>query len=176
MLNFRCSIKDTVDIQKIQKLADEASVEILVGFPSGRQHVPTVHKNSNKEYRTYDQQDIRQAEPIDNDELAKMLSYGTADIPARPFLEEGIASKKEELRKEMEKQAEKAINGQNADWSKVGTMAVGAIYEFVRSDHYRSTKPNSQKTIKYKGSDLPLIDGGDLVNNVTFLVNGVEKQ
>lgn len=175
-LEMKASLKNTVDLTQIQKLADKARVQILVGFPSGRQHVPTYHKDEHGEVKAYGGGDIRDEKPIETSELAKELSYGTATIPARPFLEEGVKSKKDEIQEAMEEQVQKLKEGQKANWNKVGTMAVGAIEEFVRSDYYKSTKPNSKKTIEYKGSDTPLIDGGDLLNNLTFLVNGVEKK
>ena len=150
---IRVNIRNTVDTRKIQETARKAAVDILVGFPGGRQHVPTFHKNDKGEYKTYEGKNVEDAEPIETAELAKQLHYGAGNIPARPFLEEGIASKKNELTQAMKEEAAKAINGGSANWQKVGTMAVGAINEFVRGDHYRNTVPNSPKTIEYKGSD-----------------------
>ncbi len=169
---LRVNIKNTVDTSKIQALASKAAANILVGFPSGRQHVPTFHKDENGKYRTYDGKNIEEAEPIETAELAKMLSFGTAEIPARPFLEDGIASKKKELAEAIRQEAKKVLDGGQANWNKVGTMAVGAINEFVRGDYYKSTKPNSKKTQEYKGSDKPLIDGADLINSLVFVVKG----
>ena len=167
---LRVNIKNTVDTSKIQALARKAAANILVGFPSGRQHVPTFHKDENGKYRTYDGKNIEEAEPIETAELAKMLSFGTAEIPARPFLEDGITSKKEEIKNALQNEAKKVLNGGQANWNKVGTMAVGAVQEFVRGDYYKSTKPNSKKTQEYKGSDKPLIDGGNLIQSLQFLV------
>lgn len=167
---IRVNIQNTVDTSKIQALARKAAANILVGFPSGMQHVPTFHKNEDGEYRTYEGEDISNAEPIETAELAKELSYGTSNTPPRPFLEEGIRSKQAELVKALETEAEKALNGGQANWNKVGTMAVGAVQEFVRGDYYRTNVPNSDKTIEYKGSDKPLIDGGNLIQSLQFIV------
>ena len=167
---LRVNIKNTVDTKKIQALARKAAANILVGFPSGDMHVPTFHKNDKGEYKTYDGKNIEDAEPIENAELAKALSYGTSTIPPRPFLEEGIASKKEEIKKALQEEAKKVMDGGQANWNKVGTMAVGAVQEFVRSDYYRTNVPNSPKTVKYKGSDKPLIDGANLIGGLKFVV------
>ena len=172
---LRVNIVNTLDTSKIQKLAQKAACEILVGFPSGRQHVPTFHKNENGEYKTYDGKDIADAEPIETAELAKMLHFGTADIPARPFLEDGIRDRQEDIKKALQDEAKKIVDGGSANWNKVGTMAVGAIQEFVRGDYYKTNVPNSQRTIDYKGSDKPLIDGADLINSLTFIVQNGEK-
>lgn len=172
---LRVNIRNTVDTSKIQKLAKKAAVNILVGFPSGRQHVPTFHKNENGEYKTYNGGNIEDAKPIETAELAKMLHFGTATIPARPFLDDGINSKKDEILDVFRKEAKKAIDGGSANWNKVGTMAVGAIQEFVRGDYYKTNEPNSKKTIDYKGSDTPLIDGADLINSLEFIVQSGSK-
>lgn len=172
---LRVNIKNTVDTSKIQALARKAAANILVGFPSGDMHVPTIHKNENGEYRTYDGKNVEDLEPIENAELAKALSFGTSTIPGRPFLEDGIASKKEELKKALQEEAKKVIDGGQANWNKVGTMAVGAVQEFVRGDYYKTNVPNSPKTIKYKGSDKPLIDGANLINDLKFVVQSGGK-
>lgn len=167
---LRVNIRNTVDTSKIQKLARKAACNILVGFPSGEMHVPTIHKNEDGEYKTYSGEDVKEVQPIENAELAKMLSYGAGNIPPRPFLDQGIESKQEELTTALKTEAAKVVNGGQANWNKVGTMAVGAIQEFVRGDYYRTNVPNSQKTIDYKGSDKPLIDGANLIQDVKFVV------
>lgn len=167
---LKVSIRNTVDTSKIQKAAQKAACEILVGFPSGRMHVPTVHKDAEGKYKGYNGESVENIEPIETAELAKALYFGTANIPARPFLEDGINSKKEQLADAIKQEAKKAVDGGSANWNKVGTMAVGAIQEFVRGDYYKTNEPNSQRTIDYKGSDKPLIDGADLINSLSFVV------
>ena len=164
--------ENTIDIKKLSEFANKCKAEILVGFLSGRQHVPTLHKDASGNYKTYNGKSPESMESIETAELAKTLSYGGDGIPPRPFLEEGVLSKKEEILAEIKAQTEKVHAGLKPNWDKVGTMAVGVIQEFVRGDYYRSHSPNSQKTIDYKGSDTPLIDGGDLINYMTFVVDG----
>ena len=172
---LRVNIKNTVDTSKIQALARKAAANILVGFPSGDMHTPTFHKNEQGEYRTYDGKRVEEAEPIENAELAKMLSFGTAEIPARPFLEDGIASKKEEIKNALQEEAKKVLDGGQANWNEVGTLAVGAVQDFVRGDYYKTNIPNGPKTIKYKGSDKPLIDSANLINDLKFVVQSGGK-
>lgn len=172
---IRVNILNTVDTKKIQETVRKAACNILVGFPSGEMHVPTFHKNKDGKYVGYNNENVEDVKPIETAELAKSLSFGTAEYPARPFLEEGIESKKDELVEAMKQEAKKAIEGGGANWDKVGTMAVGAIEEFVRGDYYKSTKPNSKKTIEYKGSDKPLIDGGNLIQSLHYVVQNGGK-
>ena len=49
---------------------------------------------------------------------------------------------------------------------------MGAVQRFVRSGYYKANVPNSRHTVEFKGSDTPLIDGGDLVNSLEFVVEG----
>lgn len=46
------------------------------------------------------------------------------------------------------------------------------MQELMRSDYYKNRAPNSSKTIEQKRSDILLIDGGNLINALTFVVDG----
>ena len=162
---FAVSSQNTVDYQKIQDMLKKCNVQILVGFPSGRQHISTKHEGEDGE-EAYKNQD----EPIETAELAEQLSYGTANIPARPFLDIGLEEAKEKLNAAIEKELKKIETGQEPNWDKIGTMAVGSVQELVRSDYFKTRVPNSDRTIRIKGSDTPLIDGGDLINSLTYIV------
>ena len=180
MLKFEVDQKKSFDDQEIQKFVSNVNAEVLVGFLSGRQHIPTLHKDDTERpnqkrrgnYVGYNgENDPQNNPPIETAELAKMLTFGSANIPARPFIEEGLLSEKKELLNEIEKQINNAKQGK-ANWVKLGTNAVAAIQKFVRGDYYKNTVPNSPKTVEYKGSDTPLIDGGDLINSLEFIVEG----
>lgn len=155
--NMSQVMKNTVDVKKIQRFALKSNVQILVGFPSGLMHT-SVDKETGE------------AVTEETAELAKRLSYGDAKTPPRPFLEDGIESQEESLTAELKAQAAKVQNGEKANWDKVGTMAVGAIQDFVRGDYYRSNAPNAEKTIEDKGSDTPLIDTAAMLNSTTYIV------
>lgn len=169
-MEIKCTIQKSVDTKKIQELLKKNEVTILVGFPSGMQHQSTKHKNKNGEYQELDGSNPLDAKEMETADLARTLHYGGATIPARPFLEEGIESKKKEIYAAIAQEAKKNESGGSANWNKIGTMAVGAVQEFVRSDHYKTSVPNSPSTIKYKGSDTPLIDGENLIGSLTFKV------
>lgn len=174
MLSLKLNVRNVPDLHQIQDFIDNANADVLVGFLSGRQHVPTQHKNDKGEYKNIDGKDPVYPQ-METAELAKILTFGSATIPPRPFIEEGLLSKKDELRGEIGTQLDKIKDGKKANWNKVGTKAVGAIQEFVRSDYYKTHVPNGPKTIKYKGSDTPLIDGGDLINSLAYVVEGGGK-
>lgn len=166
MLNQILSFIDTDNTKKIQNFAKSANVDILVGFLSGKQHVSTLHKKGNSKNADY----AKPSQEWENAELAKMLTFGAGKIPARPFLEDGINSKKDDIQNAIQEQLDNIQNGDEANWDKIGTMAVGAVQEFTRGDFYKTNIPNSPETISKKGSDTPLIDGADLINSVEYVI------
>lgn len=170
MLSLKLNLQKVPDFSDIQQFAENANAKVMVGFLSGRTHVETKHKGEGGKYKDIDGGDATYKE-METAELAKILTFGDARIPPRPFIEEGILSKKDEIKKEIGVQLDKIKDGKKANWEKVGTKAVGAIQEFVRSDYYKTHVPNSPRTIKYKaGKDTPLIDGGDLINSLEYVV------
>ena len=184
MLSLQLNVQKLGDFHEIQDFIRHAQADILVGYPSGKEHVPTLHKDDTDrpnekrrgKYVGYnEEEDPQNNPPMELAELAKIQTFGANGIPARPFIEEGLLSKKEDLKQEFEKQLENVRTGKGANWNKVGTKAIGAVQEFVRSDYYKSTKPNSPKAIEYKGSNTPLIDGGDLINSLEFVVQEENK-
>lgn len=150
MVGLQTTVKNVADTSDLDAFAKNANVKILVGYLSGVQH----HSKGQK----------------DRADLAAILSFGDANIPARPFIKEGLLSKKDELRTKIKAQLDKIKDGNKANWEKVGSDAVGAVQEFVRSDYYKENIPNAKSTIAQKGSDKPLIDTADLVNALEFIV------
>lgn len=168
-------------IKKILDFASRSDAEIQVGFLAGRKHVATLHKDDTdrpNQKRKGNYTGIHGGPPDledkDTAELARELSLGTATIPARPFIPDGLESESERIETALEQQIDKAKEGLTPNWDKVGSMAVGAIQKFVRGDYYKTNVPNSRRTVEWKGSDTPLIDGGDLIGALTYVVNGKE--
>lgn len=145
----------------LRRFSANASAVVLVGYPSGKQH-------------TAGSRAQRQGETVELADLAKRLSVGDSAIPPRPFIEDGLRENSDALEKCVKEQVNAAKNGK-ANWNKVGTLAVGSVQQIVRSDYYKSTAPNSPVTIAMKSvgesvSDTPLIDTGDLINSLEFVV------
>lgn len=165
-------------IKELNKFMKNMNVKILVGFPSGREHVEMLHKEHRRadgteygKYVGYHGEDPATHKPIETSELAKMLSFGAHGVPARPFLEEGMQAGQKDIAQALGQEMATVLAGGSANWNKIGAVAVGKIQEFVRGDYYKTHVPNSQKTIDYKGSDTPLIDGADLINSLEFEVD-----
>jgi len=156
--------KSTLNLKPIQDLIYPGE-DILIGYPEGRVHA---------------------GGGIATDELARTLTYGTADIPARPFLEEGILTKKNEIGVLIQEHYTKRVEGKDKrpTLKRICAEAVSAVQDFVRSDYYKETVPNAPATIdrksrrqkgKYLLSDKPLIDTGDMLNATTFVVKELGK-
>ena len=152
---MKLEIGGGVDIQKIHRLV--RSDEVLVGYPDGVSHPDSA---------------------IQNSDLARALHFGTAKIPARPFLYQAIASIRTELQRklrEMYKRSVKEGKEPEGEYSLegIGALLVGAVQRFVRGDYFKSVTPNAPSTIAAKGSDTPLIDTGFMINSTTFITKKV---
>jgi hypothetical protein len=90
----------------------------------------------------------------------------TIDIPARPWLEPGVASATPEVLLTIQ-------DGMEADKSMdqileaVGAVAVGKVKVYMTE---LKTPPNAASTIRKKGSSNPLIDSGAMRQSVTHKV------
>lgn len=88
-------------------------------------------------------------------------------IPARPWLEPGVASATQEI---IETIADGIEDGKTPDETleAVGLVAAGAVKQYMTD---LKTPPNAASTIKKKGSANPLIDTGALRASVTHSVS-----
>lgn len=158
-MQIKADIKSTVDLSKIQAFIGPGD-DVLIGYPEGRPHPGST---------------------LSMDELARTQTYGDSEIPARPFLEEGILEKKNEVSQMVREHYEGRVEGKDKKptLARIGAFCVGAVKEFVFGDFYKQSIPNAESTIyrksrRQKGkvllSDKPLIDSGDMINATTYVV------
>lgn len=165
MLDIRMSARMQDHMERMRRVIENAEIMVLVGYPSGLTHIETTHHiNPETGERTTGTQ-----AGGDLAELAEKLHFGTAEIPSRPFLEDGLNLNQDELRKALKKELEKLKETGKANLDKVGTMAVGKVQELVRSGYYKDKVPNAPLTIMLKGSDTPLIDGANMIDSLRYL-------
>jgi hypothetical protein len=100
-------------------------------------------------------------------EVGYYQEYGTRDIPARPWLSEGI--KRADPAKLLKQIAVDVVNGRPAQQAldRAGVAAVGSIQEGFTAIAWQ---PNAASTIKAKGSSQPLIDTGRLRQSVSYKI------
>jgi hypothetical protein len=174
-----------IDTKKLEIMSED---EILIGFPSGLSHAGTgesiaeiaIKLSKGAGPQTWETNRRRnlgftKSGKIKWSKTATQATHHVDGIPARPFLEEGIGDGAANIQKRIEKYYDKKLNGQSADTElrSIGAVAVGSVQDFVKGDYYKSTCPNSETTIFAKGSDTPLIDTGQLINSLTYVVKNV---
>lgn len=107
-------------------------------------------------------------------DVAIYNEFGTETIPSRPFLRGSFDANKDEAARTMEHLLHKAEKGASAT---VVLNTLGQWYE-AKVKHYtrggtQYFKPNAPGTIKRKGSEVPLIDTGKMINAIRYaLVEG----
>lgn len=91
----------------------------------------------------------------------------TINIPARPWLEPGVASATPEVLATIQDGMDE---GKSMDQilEAVGVVAVGAVKVYMTE---LKTPPNAASTIRKKGSNNPLIDSGAMRQSVTHQVS-----
>ncbi|MFL1549757.1 hypothetical protein ACI77I_11725 [Pseudomonas sp. D47] len=91
----------------------------------------------------------------------------TVTIPARPWLEPGVASATPEVLLTIQDGME-AGKSMDQILDAVGVVAAAEVQIYMRD---LKTPPNAASTIRKKGSANPLIDAGALVKSVTYKVS-----
>lgn len=139
-------------------LKEMQAKEVLVGFPESED--TRVDEKGNPE-------------SITNASLAYIHNFGApeANIPARPFMVEGIEGVREKITDRMYTVGTAALEG-NKQAVDMGLNAVGLTAQLGIQDKINDGPftPNAPSTVKAKGSDSPLIDTGQLRNAVTFQI------
>lgn len=144
--------KDRVE-EVMRAMMDADRYQVLVGFP--------------------EQTGKRQEGGITNAQLAYIHDKGSPinNIPARPFLAEGIEAVQGQLEAIFEGIAARALaNGPDevADGlEKIGMAAVNGVRAKIVQGPFVPLKPT---TIARKGSSRPLIDTGQMRQAVTYVI------
>ena len=101
-------------------------------------------------------------------DIAVYNHFGTATIPARPFVSDCAEKNAGQIKEAQKRLVYRVYQGSlSAD----GALAqLGAWYVNVQQGHilHGGWTPNAPATIKRKGSNKPLVDTGQLVNTVDW--------
>jgi hypothetical protein len=101
-------------------------------------------------------------------QLGLIQEYGTPRIPPRPFLGPAIENNREQLSALQRLLLQQILRGEMTPklaLAKLGALAQGLVQQQIRAT---LTPPNAPSTIKRKGSSHPLIDTGQMVQNVAW--------
>jgi hypothetical protein len=141
---------DRVD-EVMKEIAALGCIDVLVGVPDGSEHDGG----------------------ISNAELA-MIHYSGApeiNLPARDFISPAINAVRDKVATRLQKAADAALDGDDKAVEKqlnaAGITAVNSIKSTITTGDFTPLKP---ATIKRKGSDHPLIDTGELLRSITYVI------
>jgi hypothetical protein len=130
-----------------------AKKEVAVGFPRGGKAASLTYDNG--------------ASVLD---VAVWNQFGTKDIPARPFMDQGTEAMIADVKGEMAAVARMA-NRKEVDagqaLKKMGDFGVKSIQLAITDGTY---EPNAPSTKRRKKSDKPLIDTGKMRQSVASVV------
>lgn len=120
----------------------------------------------------------RRGEGISNAALAYIHQFGApaANIPARPFLYEGIEDAQEKIVGQLGKGGKAALDGDSAGVDKAlnsaGLVAQNSVKARINEGDFTPLAPSTVAARKRKGDDdpKPLVDTGQLRNSITYVV------
>lgn len=149
--------KKSIAKEVLKNIEELASYDVLVGIPS-------------------DEANRKGDSEINNAELAYIHEHGSPinNIPARPFLKPSLEANKEKILPIQKAILRDALEGKmtNAviEMEVLGKRAEDIVKSWF-FDPRNGWPPNSPKTIAEKGSDRPLIDTGQMLNAIKYVVN-----
>lgn len=111
----------------------------------------------------HEDRNARQKGKINNATLGAIQHFGNDRIPARPWLDVGVA----QGNKEYVEIIKANIENPEQALEQIGVIAVGKVQQYIVD---LRTPPNTPATIKAKGSSNPLIDTGALRQSVTYKI------
>jgi hypothetical protein len=101
-------------------------------------------------------------------QLGLIHEYGTSTIPPRPFLFPAIQNHQREIRNLSAAVLAKVVRGEMSKrdaLGKIGALAQGLVQQQIRET---TNPPLQPETIRRKGSSQPLIDSGNMIQNVQW--------
>lgn len=103
-------------------------------------------------------------------QYAIFVEYSTSKIPSRPFFRSFQWNKGEMLKQLCKRMFNSCVNGNIKPidaYKRVGRYAKSAIEDSLLNGTWQ---PNAEVTVKMKGSDRPLVDTGNLLNSIGFVI------
>ena len=101
-------------------------------------------------------------------DVAAFNELGTETIPSRPFLRDSVDDNEDEIVKFLQSKVVDIIHGKTAEQVLKEIVFQKDMVQTTIEDGY--FEPNSEATIRRKGSSHPLIDTGTMKNSVNFVI------
>jgi hypothetical protein len=108
---------------------------------------------------------------VDILDIAMWNELGTARAPARPFIRQSADRNKSAIEKFCADRLKKVTQGGTAEQA---LNAIGAMQKALIQDAISKSKewaePDADATVDRKGSDVPLIDTGRMLQSVNYVI------
>lgn len=102
--------------------------------------------------------------------IAAAHEFGSSRTPARPFMAQAFAKNKEQLYTIAKDEWNKVLLGQSSASRSLGLLGTWYQAKIQQTIRNGSFVPNAPETITRKGSSKPLIDTGQLINSIRYIV------
>lgn len=144
------NIRDTVtaDGKKFEKLLKElGQLEVRIGI----------------------QQRETNEDGVDLVDIAMFNELGTVHIPSRPFLRDSVDANGDQINNFLQSMKKELLKGGSAEdvLKKIGVFQKGLVQEQIVKGDFA---PNSEETVRRKGSDIPLVDTGRMRQSVNYVI------
>lgn len=144
------NIRDTVtaDGKKFEKLLKElGQLEVRIGIQQGE----------------------TSEDGVDLVDIAMFNELGTVHIPSRPFLRDSVDANGDQINNFLQSMKKELLRGGSAEdvLKKIGVFQKGLVQEQIVKGDFA---PNSEETIRRKGSDTPLVDTGRMRQSVNYVI------
>lgn len=148
-----------VSVPNMDKVLNDVSKE-LAKVTTDKFVTVGVHQDEN----------ARPSDTMTNATLGAIQHFGNERIPARPWLDLGVASSSQEI---VDTIADAIEDGEPMDvaLNRVGLVAVAGVQDYMDE---LSTPGNAPSTIAKKGADNPLIQTGELKQSVTYKITNTK--
>lgn len=133
--------------------------------------VGVMGRESSKAYQA-----TQDSAPLTVADVASKNEFGLG-VPERSFIRAYVDANRNRIIVDLREMAKRVIDGQiksfDAGLELIGLKIQREIMERIRSG---IEPPNAQVTIDRKGSSVPLIDTGQLINSITYLVRQIAEE
>lgn len=135
----------------------------------GKKLEKTMEGLNRLEVRIGIQQGAGSHDGVDLVDIAMFNELGTVHIPSRPFLRDSVDAHANEINDFLQSVGQYIARGGSAETAlkKIGVFQKGLVQEeIIKGDFV----PNSEATIKRKGSDTPLVDTGKMRRSINYVI------
>lgn len=108
-------------------------------------------------------------EGVDLVDIAMFNELGTVHIPSRPFLRNSVDANADQINTFLQSMKQEILKGGSAEdvLKKIGVFQKGLVQEEIVKGDFT---PNSEATIRKKGSDTPLVDTGRMRQSINYVI------